>query len=326
MASAMRVFRKFRASDGRIKIATLSGVSALVAVIALLVGVLPVMADHDPDPATHPLVDPGEPIRFGGGPGACDFVEVDSAARYELHINNPISGDFTDPETGTTVNIEVTNQTFTFDFGDSGVAAYDVVVNGGPQNLHYDYDGSEVGPVSTDSGLHAPLKNNGDLNNLSHINICYDIEPILFVCSDPEDQHAVKFGDQGLFTDATARIFTLNGAETCNKLGLFFIEDGETTLDFGTGNGEVAGRADFYKQFDSTDDFGPLEYDGGPAEGFEEVPWCSTEGDAHGNDFGVDWDPGIPEYHTACKVFQTEYADATQHTAVYFEFEDPNFR
>jgi hypothetical protein len=337
MATARHVVGILKSSDGRIRVKTLSGVSALVAAIALLVGVLPVMADHPADTETIPGKIHPVKVQYGGGSGACAFAEVDSAARFELHINNPRTGTFEDPATGTKVFIEVKNQTFRFDFRDTapGVAAYDVVVNGGPHNLHYDYDATDAGPLSFDGdgnvtedigNLHAPAKNNGDLNNLSHINICYDIQPTLFECGEEVD--AIRFGDQGDFTGATTTIFSVDGiTEHCSKLGFFFIEGGETTLDFGTGDGgEVAGRADFFKQFDSVDDFAPLTYDGGSAQGFEVVPWCTTEGTVHGEEFGVEWNPGIPAGHTACKVFETEYADATQHTAVYYEFEDPNFR
>ncbi len=320
MATARNVLGKLKSSDGRIRIKTLSGVSALVAVIALLVGVLPAIADHG---GTHPRVAP-ELVQYGGGPGACAFV--DSAAAYELHNNNPRGNrTFTGPD-GTKIQIKVNGNTFGFEVLSPGMAVYDVVVNGGPFNNHYDYDGKRGLPVRDDSGLHAPLKDDGSLNNLSHINICYDeSDLVLFVCGG-EPVGALRFGDQGEFIGATAQIFTVDGNPDCEKLGLFFIEGGETTLDFGIGDGEVAGRADFFKQFDSVDDFAPLTYDGGSAEGFEPVPWCTTEGTVHGDEFGVEWNPGIPGGHTACKVFETVYADATQHTVVYFEFEDPNFK
>ncbi|HSM43440.1 MAG TPA: hypothetical protein VK969_00325, partial [Acidimicrobiia bacterium] len=82
MALARSVLERLKSSDGRIRVKTLSGVSALVAAIALLVGVLPVMADHDIS-----KVDPGPAISYGGGPGAC-FATIEdhlpSAARNEL--------------------------------------------------------------------------------------------------------------------------------------------------------------------------------------------------------------------------------------------------
>lgn len=322
MAKARNFSKKLKSSDGRIRVKTLSGVSGLVAVIALLVGVLPVMATHQgqdtqSDVGIHP-----EFVRYGGGSGACAFVE--SAAKFEAHDNNPATKTLTGPD-GTKIEITVSGQTFGFEVLTVGRAVYDVVVNGGAQNLHYAYYGSAIGPQRVDGNLHAPKKNNGDFNNLSHINICYGVEPITFVCGGGPVE-AVRFGDLGLFTKATAEVFTVDGETECEKSGFFFIDDGETTLDFGTGDGVVAGRADFLRQFVGADVVDPLKYDGGPEGALEVVPWCSTDGEAHGDDFDIDWDPGIPDDHTACKVFETVYADGLQHTAVYFEFEDPNFR
>lgn len=325
MASAMSVFRKFRSSDGRIKIVTLSGVSVLVAVIAMLVGVLPVMADHDGE---QPLVEP-HLVQYGGGSGACDFVEVDSDADNELHDNNPSTRTLTGAD-GTEIAIAVTGETFSFEVLTPGMAVYDVVVNGGPHNNHYDYDDDWGEPVTHDAGLHAPTKNNGDLNNLSHINICYDFQPTLFQCGQAVD--AVRFGDQGEFTGATTTVLTIGelsvGDENCSKLGFFFIEGGETTLDFGAGEGTVTGRTDFSKQFDSESDIESLKYDGRTSGTFEEVPWCTIGAtDAGAFDELVSGYPELPgEGHTACKVFESVNAEWTQHTVVYFEFEDPQFR
>lgn len=346
MALARSVLERLKSSDGRIRVKTLSGVSALVAAIALLVGVLPVFATHPAGTETIPGEIHPVSVQYGGGSGACDFAPVDSAARFELHIHNPSTGTWEDPATGTEVFIEVKNNTFRFDFRDKapGIAAYDVVVNGGPHNLHYDYDATDAGPRSFDGdgnstqtpdgktiigNLHAPAKKSGDLNNLSHINICYDIQPTLFQCGVEES--ALRFGDQGEFTGATATIFSVDGiTENCEKLGFFFIEGGETTLDFGTGSGVVTGRADFFKQFESGAAITALEYNGGPAEGFEEVPWC-TIGEAAADEFaefvsGYPELPTEPSGHTACKVYEEENADGFQHTVVYFEFEDPQFR
>ena len=107
MNSAKRFYRKFRASDGRIKLATLIGVSSLVAAIALLVGVLPAIANnHRTDAGALPV-----DISLGGGSGGCEFVApsgLPSAARFKLHINNPVPGitTYTGAD-GTTIEIDV---------------------------------------------------------------------------------------------------------------------------------------------------------------------------------------------------------------------------
>jgi hypothetical protein len=170
----MAFIERMRSSDGRARIATVAGVFALVVAMALLV-VDPASAGSGGQSGAG--VQPTE-ISYGGGSGACDanFPGLPSAAQHELWINNPADGTFVGPD-GTEVTIDVyANDTkFTFTINAQGVAAYDLVVNGGAKNTHFDYDGSSVGPVSTDTELHAPTKGgSSSLHKLSHINICYD--------------------------------------------------------------------------------------------------------------------------------------------------------
>jgi hypothetical protein len=211
-----------------------------------------------------------------------------------------------------------------------------VVVNGGPQNLHYDYDGSAIGPQRSDSNLHAPAKNNGELNNLSHINICYDALTVTFVCGG-DAQSAFRLGD-GEFANVTAQVFAVDGSVDCEKSGVFFV-DHETsnpnvTLDFGVGDGVVSGRLDVTKTFDDPNEIGALTYDGRNPGTFEEVPWCTIDDQTAPGPFDklVSGYPELPTVptgdtaHTACKVFESVNAEWTQHTVVYFEFEDPQFR
>lgn len=171
MAPAVRIFKQFRASDGRVKVATLSGVAGLVIALALVVGVFPAIAESD-GPDVDPVV-----VQYGGGSGACAFV--DSAAGFELHINNPKSGTFTGPD-GTEVAITVDGNFFDFQVLTPGMGVYDVVVNGGTHNNHFDYDDRGDGPATEDDGLHPPRKGgpNSPTHNLSHTNICYDELPL----------------------------------------------------------------------------------------------------------------------------------------------------
>lgn len=346
MASAMRVFRKFRSSDGRIKVATLSSVSALVAAIALLVGVLPVFASHGTS-----AVDP-DPIQYGGGSGACDFVE--SAADNELHINNPASGTFRGPD-GTEISITVTGNLFRFDVVTPGIAVYDVVVNGGAHNLHYDYDGSEDGAVKSAEDLHAPTKNNGAPHNLSHINICYDLDT-QFECGVTETREP---NDGGVFTIVKVTIFG-NSVQGCeDKLGAFTVDndtesenpDPSVLINFGTGNDVVAGMATFTKDFGQPPVFEGLKYQLTESDPLVDVEWCALrekvdpdpqdpdapfDGDEFDTLLGEDDYPsldGVQDAHTgtlgsaiACKVYEAEDASGVQFTVVYFEFEDPRFR
>ncbi len=358
MASAMRVFRKFRASDGRIKVATLSGVSALVAVIALLVGVLPVMAHengtdlHD----VHPVV-----VSYGGGSGACSATltaegveRLPSAASKDFHINNP-QADTSYTHDGITVTVRNRDATATlpggrvFDFvvaEESDFVVYDVVVNGGPQNNHYDYDGNGgPGAVDEDTSLHAPAKNKKSLHNLSHINLCYDVPGVTFFACNADPVTLTE--EQGFLTIAAASIFGNSEVGCTDKRGSFLIDGDTVTLDFGTDDGGVvAGRLDITKDFTQDDtpddptDFANLRYDG-PGD-FVDLQWCIVDTPKAGGD-GDEFDDVLEddEYPsldgvtddfdgdpaaTACKVSEKENAAGVQVTVVYFEFEDPQFR
>ena len=338
MATARYVLEKLRSSDGRIRVKTLSGVSALVAVIALLVGVLPVFASH-PESKVSPEV-----IDQGGGFGKCSVVDeghLPSAAGNEFHINNPTPGLHTSADGLVTVDVYDLPEGRVFDFdviGDS-VLVYDVVVNGGPKSNHYDYDADEAGPVSDADALHAPAKNRTSLHNLSHINVCYD-EPgkVLFAC----DESITLTEPTGLFRIAEATIFANSVVENCeDKRASFSIDNSEpptVTLSFeGDGTEVVAGRLDVTKDFGNPALFVDLTYDG-PGT-FVPVQWCDVRNKAAGdgtefddvletNEYpsllGVADEGGAPAI--SCKVDEEENAAGIQYTVVYFELEDPQWR
>lgn len=345
MATARNVLGKLKSSDGRIRVKTLSGVSALIAAIALLVGVLPVMADHGSGgPLVNPIV-----VNYGGGSGACAATldgRLPSAAGKEFHINNPMANT-TYQQDGITVTVR--DRTAlpagrVFDFvvsEESGYVVYDVIVNGGAQNNHYDYDTTypgitpPPGPVDHDNNLSAPKKNNRSLFNLSHINICYDVPGVtLFVCDEPVERKS-----EGLFSVAEATIFATSEFGCDEKRASFFIADGgdEVTLAFTGDTGQkVAGRLDVTKEFDSTEDFSNLTYNPVDPGTFVDVQWCETRlfASGDGTEFS-DWlptgtenglYPKLPSGETACKVAEYEDLSGTQFTVVYFEFEDPQFR
>lgn len=343
-STAMRTFRKFRATDGRIKVATLSGVSALVVVIALLVAVLPVFASHSTS-KIQPV-----PLDEGGGADKC-FVEtggLPSIASNNFHTNNPTPGEHTSTDGVIKVTVYDTGpdetpagRLFRFEVLDSGFVVYDVVVNGGPKSLHYDYD-ANIGAVPSDDDLHAPHKNPKSLHNLSHINICYDVLGLTFFgCDDP-----VRLTDDGLITVAEATIFANSELDCTDKRGSFLINADDTvTLDFGTDDGGfVAGRLDITKEFGAPLDFENLKYDG-PGN-FVDLQWCEirtkdTTPDTEGLFDGDEFDDVLEtdEYPSligvkdegdsdaiACKVSVGENAAGVQYNVVYFEFEDPQFK
>lgn len=345
------VFARLNSSDGRIRARTATGVLVLVAGVALAVGVLPAIASA-PGPSgagVAPAV-----VSYGGGSGACSANiagRLPSVAAYELHINNPIDGQFTAVGPGGSVykfNLDVhpvgpgsTDKYFNFELDSTtpGVVVYDVVVNGGAKNTHYDYDGNGgPGTVTSDTHLHAPKKGSSNVFNLSHINICFDVPGLTsFTCNlavtltDPDE----------LFTIAEATIFS-NSLHDCKSKQASYSLDNDAapptvTLTFaGDETDTAAGRIDLTKDFtnDGTPlvatDFVDLEYDFGT--GFVDVPWCSIRAKVAGD--GNEFDdvletteyPSLPASHIACKVFVSEGAAGIQYNVVYFEFVDPRFK
>jgi len=351
MASARHVLEKLRSSDGRIRVKTLSGVSALVAVIALLVGVLPAMA-HDFGTDTHdvhPVV-----VAYGGGSGACSATiegRLPSAASKEFHINNPQAG-MSYTQDGITVTVrDRTDKPAgrVFDFtvaADSDFVVYDVIVNGGSQNNHYDYDGNGgPGTVKDDKTLHAPRKNANSLFNLSHVNICYDVPGITFFACDD----TVTLTDDGLFTVAEATIFANFVHDECTgKRGSFLIDNEadppNVTLAFqGDGTAIAAGRLDvtkdfFENPFQGPEDFEDLEYRRTEQDPYVDVSWCAVRDKAVGDGTEFNDVLAADEYPSllgvtddggdaiSCKVYEEEDATGIQYTVVYFELEDPQWR
>lgn len=327
MATAMRVFRKFRASDGRIKIAT-SGVLALVAALTLLV-VLPASATHV------------EPVLSEGNPSCSDLLAEDDYL-FEHKIDNPTSTDepikleFEDLSGSLEIEVFKVQGEEKFDFsfrGDFDAAA--VIVKGGSAANFYDYRPSGE---TEDEGLHAPENpKNGKLHDLSHISFCVGEAPNFF-CDTP----VTLTDEEGPIVEVTAAIFA-NSLHDCFDKEATFTNDGEqVTLAFDGDpdtNLTAAGRLDFTKEFDTPPDFESLEYDG-PGE-FVDLQWCDVRDKQ--NDDGAEFDDVLAsdEYPsldgvtdavqgdpaaTACKVYEEEDASGTQYTVVYFEFEDPQFR
>lgn len=348
------IIDELRGSDGRIGIGSLTGVAAVAAAIALLVGVLPALA-------ATPDVTP-EQVDWGGGSGACNDVLASledpttergpSAARYEFHIQNPRSGTYpgdpTDPfETEITIEVAENDESFTFTIGDGSgpMVAYDVVVNGGKKSNHYDYDAENDVTPSGDSGLTAPEKDNreGELHKLSHINLCYDLEPTFFQCGVETPAVFLNQVSDELFTVANATIFANSVDGTCEpKAGFFFIDnvDPNVLLDFGDESDTVAGRLDITKNFGDTT-FQDLTYIHDGLTDYVDLSWCSVrdaveetgEMEQFSDVLSSEKYPSLDGVldtdlvdAIACKVFEGENADGIQYNVIYFEFVDPRFK
>ncbi|NNL98943.1 MAG: DUF11 domain-containing protein [Acidimicrobiia bacterium] len=182
MSTTKSIYRTFQSSDGRVKVATLSGIGLLAAALVLVLAVLPAGAGAGDESAAGVI--PTE-VEYGGGSGAC---AVYGDSRSEIHINNPMTGTYTDGTVAVDIVVSANDTEFSYAFVDPTYAAFDVIVNGGSRNTWFDNDGGTstvppdfgpVGPLSADSALHAPTKGgSSNLYKLSHINICYDLNPI----------------------------------------------------------------------------------------------------------------------------------------------------
>jgi hypothetical protein len=149
-----------------------------------------------------------------------------------------------------------------------------------------------------------------------------------------------------LFADL--QVFDNSVVECIDRKTAQFSSAGDiVTLSFeGDGEEDVAGRLDFYKQFpDPTSAeamLADLEYRPTELDMFADVAWCTIrdkDTDAtppDGNQFddvlATTEYPSLADVSdafgdaTACKVSERVNASAVQHTVVYFEFVDPNFR
>ncbi|NNL48619.1 MAG: DUF11 domain-containing protein, partial [Acidimicrobiia bacterium] len=182
MSTTKSIYRTFQSSDGRVKVATLSGIGLLAAALVLVLAVLPAGAGAGDESAAGVI--PTE-VEYGGGSGAC---AVYGDSRSEIHINNPMTGTYTDGTVAVDIVVSANDTKFSYAFVDPTYAAFDVIVNGGSRNTWFDNDGGTstvppdfgpVGPLSADSALHAPTKGgSSNLYKLSHINICYDLNPL----------------------------------------------------------------------------------------------------------------------------------------------------
>ena len=112
-------------------------------------------------------------VDLGGQANDCSASQVHSAAEWDFRVVNPINGTtYTDTRTGASFQITLdANQIFLGFVGTRAVS--DLVVKGGQKSSWYDYDGTpSVGPVASDSRLHAPPKGNTYFP-VSHVSFCY---------------------------------------------------------------------------------------------------------------------------------------------------------
>ena len=113
-------------------------------------------------------------VDLGGQANDCSSSQVQSAAEWDFRVVNPINGTtYTDTRTGASFQITLDANQIFLGFVGTKAAVYDLVVKGGQKSSWYDYDGTaSVGPVASDSMLHAPAKGNTYFP-VSHVSFCY---------------------------------------------------------------------------------------------------------------------------------------------------------
>lgn len=292
--------------------------AALAALVFLAVGVLPASAG-----AGGPSDLGVRPSEEDLGGQSSDCPAVGSLADYELRIENP--------QDGVTYN-GVGDSSFTVSLVDdeilgvtaSGAVFYDIVIKGGANSTHFDYEASVYGPQASDTGLHAPTKRGNRLFSVSHVSICYEVAA---TCGDELTRRESVW-------DANVEIFFDGNDETpCDdKYATLFVTDDVLNLPF-FGSGTAAAFAKLTKSFTSPNDFVPLEYSLGPNDPWMEVPWCALRGKtgADGNQFDpyLDDDTMYPSLDgvadPVCQVFRAENIEGVQVNVLLIQ-DDPRFR
>jgi uncharacterized repeat protein (TIGR01451 family) len=173
------------------------------ATFALLGALVVVPASADSSSPGGPTTTHGvQPEVVAGNPD-CD--DVGSASVHSFKIDAVADGSFTDPATGITFTLTIPsvdatpNEGESFDFEIDGGVALDVIVKGGPNANHYDYAGT-VGPVASDTWLHAPVNPNNDrFFGLSHIEFCYDEAPAELEIVKTAVDDPITVGDHAAF-------------------------------------------------------------------------------------------------------------------------------
>lgn len=161
--------------DGRIRISLI-----LLAAAALVLGLLPGMASAATAGGETTTLKEDPALLAGNNNCRGD-------ATYELRVEPPSSGTYTDSATGFSVTLTVYNTPGgqAFDFTTDGGAVSDVYVKGGDYTNWYDYnshddtDGDDPadGFLATgDTFLHGAVNDvNGRFYGLSHISFCYEL-------------------------------------------------------------------------------------------------------------------------------------------------------
>ncbi len=174
---------------------------------------------------------------FGGDD--CTDPRVGTEATHSLLIPSPTTRNYTDPDTGVVVSLQVNSsqRTVNFTITTPGWVAFDVVVKGGTNSNHYDYLASAVGPQTSDTVLHAPPKGNR-YDNLSHVTICYDAPPPLSISGTKfhdRDTDGELDNDNGEVEEGLAN-WTIKAFQGGNVVASAVTDtDGTYTLDLAQG-------------------------------------------------------------------------------------------
>ncbi len=188
-------------------------------VFVTAVVVVPSIADAGDGAPSALGVQPAE-VNLGGQQSDCSEIitgRLPSAAPYDYRIENPkepMNTVTTSPE-GATFTVTVSADNLLLDFSvDTGWVVYDVIVKGGADSAHFDYDNNGgPGPVTADADLHAPTKGGGNkLHSVSHVSFCFGpAVPISGTVFDDLNQNGVQDPGEPASAPQSITVYDSNG-------------------------------------------------------------------------------------------------------------------
>lgn len=111
-----------------------------------------------------------QPVEYNGNPTCSDFYGLPDLKEFKIE---PVAdGVYSDGELEVTISVQEGAKTFSWDQGTSPVIIQGIFVKGGPVGNLYEYYAQGL-LLSSDAGLHSPLRNANDFYGLSHISFCY---------------------------------------------------------------------------------------------------------------------------------------------------------
>ncbi|TMX43690.1 hypothetical protein DA096_19365 [Vibrio rotiferianus] len=111
-----------------------------------------------------------QPVQYNGNPTCADFYGIPDLEEFKIE---PVAdGVYSDGELEVAISVQEGAKTFSWDLGTSSVIIQGIFVKGGPTGNLYEYFSGGI-LVSSDTGLHSPVRRGDNFYGLSHISFCY---------------------------------------------------------------------------------------------------------------------------------------------------------